>query len=183
MRRVIRLGDSTSHGGKVVSATSHMIVGGIPVARVGDRCTCPKRGHNNCAIVEGDPNWTIDGVPIALEGCKISCGAVLISSMPNAGRVYEGNGAGSLLGSQRPSEPAIRDTVVIDEMFDEDAHVEFKLVDQNSMPLGEQAYILRTADGRTIEGMLDEDGYTRIEGVRPGTCKIEFPNLGLAGTV
>jgi len=59
MRRIIRLGDKTSHGGTVVSATSHVTVGGIPVARVGDKCTCPKKGHNNCVIVEGDPNWTV----------------------------------------------------------------------------------------------------------------------------
>ena len=86
MRRVIRLGDRTSHGGYVVSATSRVTVMGIDVARLGDQCTCPKKDHNNCYIVEGDPNWTIDGVPVALEGHKLSCGAVLISSMPNAGR-------------------------------------------------------------------------------------------------
>jgi uncharacterized Zn-binding protein involved in type VI secretion len=86
MRKVIRLGDDTSHGGKVVSATSHVTVGGKPVARLGDKCTCPKRGHNNCVIVEGDSAWTIDGIPVALEGHKISCGAVLVSSAPNNGR-------------------------------------------------------------------------------------------------
>lgn len=86
MQKIIRLGDSTSHGGKVVSATSHMTVGGIPIARLGDKCTCPKRGHNNCVIVEGDPNWTVDGIPVALEGHKTSCGAVLVSSAPNNGR-------------------------------------------------------------------------------------------------
>ena len=86
MRRVIRLGDRTSHGGYVVSATSRFIIMDKPVARLGDKCTCPKKGHDNCYIVEGDPDWTIDGVPVALEGHKLSCGAVLISSMPNAGR-------------------------------------------------------------------------------------------------
>lgn len=86
MRKIIRLGDDTSHGGKVVSATSHVTVGGKPVARLGDKCTCPKRGHNNCVIVEGDTAWTIDGIPVALEGHKTSCGAVLVSSAPNNGR-------------------------------------------------------------------------------------------------
>ena len=86
MPKVIRLGDSTSHGGEVVSATSHILVQGKPVARLGDKCTCPKRGHNNCVIVEGDSNWLVEGVPVALEGHKISCGAVLVSTMPNTGR-------------------------------------------------------------------------------------------------
>ena len=51
-KAVIRLGDPTDHGGVVVSvsATQHT-VDGIPVARVGDRCSCARRGHNNCVIV------------------------------------------------------------------------------------------------------------------------------------
>ena len=83
MRRVIRLGDPTSHQGKVVAAASPLTVMGIPVARVGDVCTCPKRGHDNCTIVEGDPNHLVDGIPVAYEGHKTSCGAVLISTVPN----------------------------------------------------------------------------------------------------
>lgn len=86
MKRVIRLGDSTSHGGVVVSATSALDVMGRPVARLGDQCTCPQRGHSNCVIVEGDPEWLIDGVPVALEGHRTSCGAVLISSLDELNR-------------------------------------------------------------------------------------------------
>lgn len=81
MKRVIRLGDATSHGGVVVSASSTLDVMGRPVARMGDRCTCPRPGHGNCVIVEGDPGWLIDGVPVALEGHRTSCGAVLVSSL------------------------------------------------------------------------------------------------------
>lgn len=86
MAGVIRLGDPTSHGGKVVSATSRLNIMGIDVARLGDVCTCPRKGHSNCVIVEGDPNWTIDGVPVALEGHKTSCGATLISTLGNLDR-------------------------------------------------------------------------------------------------
>lgn len=86
MKRVIRLGDPTSHGGKVVSATSHYVIMGIEVARLGDNCTCPRPGHGNCVIVEGDPTWLIDGIPIALEGHKTSCGASLIATVPNVER-------------------------------------------------------------------------------------------------
>lgn len=50
MRNVIRLGDETSHGGKVISSrANHFKVGGIPVACVGDQCSCPMAGHNGCA--------------------------------------------------------------------------------------------------------------------------------------
>jgi uncharacterized Zn-binding protein involved in type VI secretion len=84
MPNVIRLGDSTSHGGKVVSvAATQFQVAGIAVARLGDLCSCPKKGHDNCTIAEGDEKFKIDGVPVAFEGHKTSCGATLISSVGN----------------------------------------------------------------------------------------------------
>jgi uncharacterized Zn-binding protein involved in type VI secretion len=81
MRNVIRLGDGTSHGGKVerVSAT-HVTVDGIAVARVGDLCSCPIKGHGNCTIAEGDPHHLIDGIAVAYEGHKTTCGAALIAT-------------------------------------------------------------------------------------------------------
>lgn len=86
MKRVIRLGDPTSHGGKVVSAAGNYDIMGLQVARLGDKVTCPQKGHAVSTIVEGDPNWLIDGIPVALEGHKTSCGASLISTLPNLGR-------------------------------------------------------------------------------------------------
>jgi uncharacterized Zn-binding protein involved in type VI secretion len=81
MRHVIRLGDPTTHGGAVVSAAPNYFVMGVPVARVGDSCTCPVPGHSGCVIVEGDPNWVIDGRAVALEGHLTSCGAALIPTL------------------------------------------------------------------------------------------------------
>jgi uncharacterized Zn-binding protein involved in type VI secretion len=81
MKNVIRLGDPTSHGGRVVSAASNYMAFGKAVARVGDRCVCPIQGHQICFIVEGDSSWTIDGASVALDGCKTSCGASLISTL------------------------------------------------------------------------------------------------------
>lgn len=86
MKRVIRLGDPTTHGGKVVSAAAHSNIHGIQIARLGDKVTCPLPGHGSVTIVEGDPNWLIEGVPVALEGHKTSCGASLISTMPSVRR-------------------------------------------------------------------------------------------------
>ena len=84
MPNVIRLNDPTSHGGKVVQVgATWFTVAGIAVARVGDLCSCPKRGHDNCTIAEGDPHHTIDGVPVAYAGHKTTCGAQLISTVPN----------------------------------------------------------------------------------------------------
>jgi uncharacterized Zn-binding protein involved in type VI secretion len=80
-RKIILLGDKTSHGGEVVSAwgAGRYTIDGIPVACVGDKVTCPQKGHSGSTIVEGDPDSTLDGKSIAREGDKCSCGATLIS--------------------------------------------------------------------------------------------------------
>ena len=77
MKGIIRLGDKTSHGGKVTSASTPFTVDGRPVARVGDPCDCPLPGHSDCRIETGDPNFLIDGIPAAFDGDKTSCGAIL----------------------------------------------------------------------------------------------------------
>ncbi|MFL9870617.1 PAAR domain-containing protein [Paraburkholderia megapolitana] len=87
MRGVIRVGDATSHGGRVETGREKSTVMGRAVACVGDHCTCPMSGHHNCVIVEGDPDVTIDGVAVAFDGHKTSCGATLISSVPTSARL------------------------------------------------------------------------------------------------
>jgi uncharacterized Zn-binding protein involved in type VI secretion len=86
MKGVIRLNDPTSHGGMVKQASPNTKVHGVAVARLGDRCMCPIRGHDQCVIIEGDPKVLIDGVPVAFHGHKTSCGATLISTMPTSAR-------------------------------------------------------------------------------------------------
>jgi len=165
MQKIIRLGDKTSHGGTVVSATSHVTVGGIPVARVGDKCTCPKRGHNNCVIVEGDPNWTIDGIPVALEGHKISCGAVLIASAPNTGRVYEASDGASVSAIPLVTNNSIMNLAQAatpsNSLSDFDEH--FVLIDDRT---DEQVqnfeYYLATQSETAQSGVTDDDGRTLL---------------------
>jgi uncharacterized Zn-binding protein involved in type VI secretion len=87
MPNVIRLGDPTSHGGKVENASAAWFtVGGIAVARVGDRCSCPKAGHGDCTIADGNPDHCIDGIPVAYEGNTTTCGAVLQSTASSFGK-------------------------------------------------------------------------------------------------
>lgn len=74
----IVLGDSTSHGGKVVSASTVSTINGKGIARVGDMVSCPKRGHRTCEIVSGDTTYLVDGQPAARAGDKTACGAELI---------------------------------------------------------------------------------------------------------
>lgn len=86
MKGVIRIGDPTSHGGAVIKASSRSEVVGKTVARLGDECFCPIPGHQVCLIAEGDSEVLVDGIPVAFDGCKTTCGATLISTMPTSGR-------------------------------------------------------------------------------------------------
>lgn len=84
MANVVRLGDPTSHGGKVISTSaSHITVDGVAVVLVGDKCICPIKGHNNCKVVSGNASHTVEGVAVAYDGDTTSCGAKLISTVAN----------------------------------------------------------------------------------------------------
>jgi uncharacterized Zn-binding protein involved in type VI secretion len=77
----ILIGDKTSHGGVVIEGAPSSDAGGIRIARIGDKVTCPKRGHGDpTVIVSGDPTCIIEGKPAARHGDKTACGATLIAS-------------------------------------------------------------------------------------------------------
>lgn len=160
MRRVIRLGDPTSHGGAVVSAAERYTMDGIPVARMGDMCTCPVRGHTGCTIVEGDPAWSIDGRPVALEGHLTSCGAALISTFGRLGRGHDTGNANTVTGqaiAQANSSPA----------KSPDGHKDFN--DRYAIccavggePLANVEYAIVRANGAVEYGTTDEQGHTHL---------------------
>lgn len=79
-RPFIVLGDKTDHGGEVIEASGATETHGKRLARVGDKVTCPKKGHGTTEIVTGDPTMIIDGKAAARHGDKTACGATLISS-------------------------------------------------------------------------------------------------------
>jgi uncharacterized Zn-binding protein involved in type VI secretion len=79
-RPFIVLNDKTDHGGEVIAASGVTDTHGKRIARVGDKVTCPKKGHGTCEIVTGDNTMIIDGKPAARHGDKTACGAKLISS-------------------------------------------------------------------------------------------------------
>lgn len=79
----VLLGDKTTHGGEVISASSTMIIDGKKVALIGDKVSCPQKGHGVNAIVEGSPVWTSEGKVVVVDGCRCECGCQVISSVPN----------------------------------------------------------------------------------------------------
>ncbi|MGB9098676.1 PAAR domain-containing protein [Erwinia sp.] len=84
MLQFIRKGDKTSHGGTVQTGSETMIVGGIGVARKGDKVSCPLPGHGTTIITEGNSEYLDHGIPVAFHGHKCGCGCTLISSFTRA---------------------------------------------------------------------------------------------------
>jgi uncharacterized Zn-binding protein involved in type VI secretion len=79
---LIRLGDDTDHGGKVISASTTMRFDGRFVARKGDEVSCPRHPEvRPNLILEGDETMLDDGTPIARHGHRAKCGCHLISSL------------------------------------------------------------------------------------------------------
>ncbi|MDR6498707.1 PAAR domain-containing protein [Burkholderia sp. MS455] len=80
-RAQIVVGDATSHGGKVISGSPSSTWGTakVPIARKGDQVTCPLCAPHLFEIAEGVDGCEDFGQPMALEGHKTTCGAVLIA--------------------------------------------------------------------------------------------------------
>lgn len=77
MPRIVRLGDTSDHGGEVITSAARWRCEGRLIARKGDTLACPIHGHQ--PIVEGSPDWDCEGKPIARHGDQAACGAALIS--------------------------------------------------------------------------------------------------------
>jgi uncharacterized Zn-binding protein involved in type VI secretion len=84
MFAIIRIGDKTTHGGAVLSGSDTMKFGNIGVARLGDMVSCPIKGHGPTTIIEGNPDYLDNGIPVAFHGHKCACGCTLISSLAAA---------------------------------------------------------------------------------------------------
>lgn len=77
-KEVIVLGDKTTHGGKVISASAMFSYGGIQVARVGDKVYCPKCDGTH-TIIEGASFAFNNSLNITRHGDVVSCGARLLA--------------------------------------------------------------------------------------------------------
>jgi uncharacterized Zn-binding protein involved in type VI secretion len=83
--KIIVVGDSTDHGGKVISGSSLHTVDGIPIARLGDEVDCPQyypggKPHGVNKIITSHPTVKVGGVAVAVEGSLTECGCKLIGS-------------------------------------------------------------------------------------------------------
>ncbi|MBN3131140.1 PAAR domain-containing protein [Pectobacterium brasiliense] len=79
MGAVIRLNDSTSHGGTIISAQSGLTVNNIEVACVNDMVECPLC-KGVYPILDAPHLIKYKDKKLAIAGMQSVCGAVLIAS-------------------------------------------------------------------------------------------------------
>jgi len=78
MPAAIRQGDTSNHGGSVLSGASKVLIVGAPAARVGDTHACPMPNHGTTPIVTGSAKVVIVGAPAVRAGDTTACGAALL---------------------------------------------------------------------------------------------------------
>jgi hypothetical protein len=55
--------------------------------------------------------------------------------------------------------------------------IAIRLVDDQGNPVPYKRYRIETPEGTTREGILDDQGRARVDGIEPGTCQVTFPGL------
>jgi uncharacterized Zn-binding protein involved in type VI secretion len=86
MALIARLGDSSSHGGSIITCSAVTKTEGVLTARVGDFHSCPIPGHGITPIVNGSGNFKTEGKITAVYGSIAGCGAIIYggSTVSNA---------------------------------------------------------------------------------------------------
>lgn len=165
---VIVLGDKTDHGGTVIGGATAAQTHGKQIARVGDMVSCP-RCRGIFPIIQGDPSLIFYGAPTAYHGCKVACGATLISSQtsmttaPSGGGGGGGDADGAILrfGSVGAGLAAACENEPADGN-DQRYHGRFQLINQSTgQPVGGQNVRVRSSDGQCLTGTTDAQGYTQ----------------------
>lgn len=83
-KNVVRLGDPTTHGGMVITASSTTIIEGKPVALVGDLVSCPVPYHGINPIIGSASKCISDGKLMAMDQCLCACGCKVIATITTA---------------------------------------------------------------------------------------------------
>lgn len=77
MPLICRLGDTSDHGGAIITSASKTLCEGALIARETDILDCPIHGPN--PIVEHSSKLKVEGLFVARHGDHTACGAALIS--------------------------------------------------------------------------------------------------------
>lgn len=164
---LIVIGDKTSHDGTVISCSPTCDTMGKGWARVGDMVACP-RCKGVFPISQGDNNLMDEGKAVAYHGCKVACGATLISSQMMTSTEPAGEvGTGVTAYGSQVGMGAIAATLLAgyqDESVDDKGQRfkgRFQVIDSTSgEPMAGQSVRVRSTAGQYMTGITDSLGFT-----------------------
>lgn len=200
-----RMGDTTIHGGKIISGFPQVLIGKLPAARVGDMHVCPMLNpgtppppHVGMAILPpGVPTVLIGGQPAATVGDMVACAGppdtiappgcptVLIGAGGGAGAGGGGGGASGGSGSAATvsssgegggAGTAETGSGPTEEAEEESYYLHVDFVDAGGFPVAGLGYKLKTPDGNESTGTLSGTIAADLE--QPGDSEIKL--IGLA---
>lgn len=189
---LIVLGDKTSHGGTVIGCAPTTDTLGKGWARVGDMVSCP-RCKGVFPISQGDNSLIEDGRAVAYHGCKVACGASLISSQMHTTTDPSGGAApGAANGAS--ADTLTKGFGVIgsglaagyqDEPLDETGERfrgRFQVLDLSTgEPVTGQSVRVRSTGGQYITGTTDAEGFTQwVERDASEALAFDLTELGQA---
>lgn len=64
-----------------------------------------------------------------------------------------------------------------DDTEEKTSWIEIELIDEADEPVPGERYEIELPDGSFAKGTLDQNGFARVDGIDPGTCKVTFPEL------
>ncbi|MDB5822113.1 MAG: motif family protein [Herminiimonas sp.] len=164
---IIRTGDPTSHGGRVIEGSLADICHGKPIAYMGHKTYCPQcKGY--FPIIDGAPTTMFYGKGVALAGMKTACGAVLIATqLTDIVEGGSGSGSGDSASKERiqpvPAVPSSsrsgQSSPLADDADDAELEQYFLAVDATGMPV-KLIYRINDGDTKLTESALPSNGAT-----------------------
>ena len=155
-KTIITVGDANSSGGKVITGSAAHTISGKAIARMGDLVDCPAKypggkPHGVNPIVEGVRNFTLDGVPVAVEGFKSACGCTLIGSA-HATTHISGIARTSIPNAKAPSVGFYSDD------GKPEFHEQVRLKNKAGVPMANVPFHITDGEGNIFKGLTDGDG-------------------------
>ena len=72
-QRVALVSDTTTTGGKIITGNSRVRRDSVATVLVGDKVFCPKCKKIG-TVIHGCNTFSVDGIPVAYNGCLVACG-------------------------------------------------------------------------------------------------------------
>jgi uncharacterized Zn-binding protein involved in type VI secretion len=190
---IIRLGDPTSHGGKVLEGSPADICFGKPIAFVGHKTYCPAC-KGTFPIIEGSQTASFYGKGVALAGMKTGCGATLIATQ-FTDTVECGGGGGSTAKQAEsapeaeapatvpathaaaPSMSGAASLAPLDSKADHQYDLAFRVQDGSTgKALAHTRYRITLDDSTELVSTTDADGMTeKVCSNHPQNATLEVP--------